>query len=148
MTDVAQQAGTADAAARRALVQALADARSGETERGPRALLARVVATLGAERTRAFLAETLAVEEAGGSSCRMAAGAAPPAGSSSTWSAAGWTARNAGRSSRRGRSDQPGGATVGRRGRHGPQGDRAGVHLGRLPGGGRGIAAGTGRRPP
>ena len=65
MTDVAQQAGTADAAARRALVQELAD-RLGEAERGPRALLARVVATLGEERTRAFLAETLAVEAAGG----------------------------------------------------------------------------------
>ena len=65
MTEVAQQAGTADPATRRALVQELADA-LGEAERGPRALLARVVATLGAERARAFLAETLAVEEAGG----------------------------------------------------------------------------------
>ncbi len=59
MTDVAEQA------ARRALVQELAD-QLGEAERGPRALLARVVVTLGADRTRAFLTETLAVEASGG----------------------------------------------------------------------------------
>ncbi len=65
MTDVAAQAAPADPAARRAVVRELIEALV-ETERGPRALLARGVATLGEERARAFLAETLATEAAGG----------------------------------------------------------------------------------
>ena len=64
-TGVEEWPTPADPAARRALVRELAD-RLGEAERGPRALLARVVVTLGEERARAFLAEALATEAAGG----------------------------------------------------------------------------------
>ena len=60
----ASAAGSGSVAAP-ALVRELAD-RLGETAAGPRHQLGRVVAVLGAERARALLAETLAVEEQGG----------------------------------------------------------------------------------
>ncbi len=65
MAVIEEGTAPADAATRRALVRELAD-HLGEAERGPRALLARVVATLGEAQARAFLAEALAVEAAGG----------------------------------------------------------------------------------
>ena len=66
---------------------------------GPRAQVARVVRVLGIERAQAFYEQALAVEQAGGMLLPMGAGAAPPAGCSSSSCGMASPSRSAGRSS-------------------------------------------------